>query len=223
MLTGDAKVGVACCICGSASWSVRDECVLSCLRSRSVRENRLWQSRQECRASFVSTRSQLPFTWMLPVCTYVRRAHAGQGSLVASMSFGIVYTRALSSDLVAVYAFSVWMIGEGMEKVGGTGQRWSGVGERRWTSGWRAGRGGVAGGVRGSVWVEWHLLLLAQDHTSNIYAPEYGNMHDGHLSIVLFSGQGPITTSFSAFFTDNTHAIHTAWLPLKYSVPCHMI
>jgi hypothetical protein len=149
MLTGDAKFGVACCVCGSASWSVRDECVLSCLRSRSVRENRLWQSRQECRASFVSTRSQLPFAWMLPVCTYVRRAHAGQGSLVASMSFGIVYTRALSSDLVAVYAFSVWMIGEGMEKGGGTGQRWSEMGERRWTSSWR--RGGAAGGVRESV------------------------------------------------------------------------
>ena len=79
------------------------------------------------------------------------------------------------------------------------------------------------GSLLQSVWVEWHLLLLQQDHTNNIYAPEYGNMHDGHLSIVLFSGQGPIPTSFSAFFTDNTHAIHTAWLPLKYSVPCHMI
>lgn len=79
------------------------------------------------------------------------------------------------------------------------------------------------GGLLQSVWVEWHLLLLAQDHTNNIYAPEYGNMHDGHLSIVLFSEQSPISISFSAFFTDNTYASRTAWPPLKYSVPCRMI
>lgn len=185
-----------------------------------MRENRLWQSRQECRASFVSTRSQLPFTWMLPVCTYVRRAHAGQGSLVVSMSFGIVCTSALSGDFVAAYAFSAGRPARNgvteVEKGGGTGQRWSG--RKKVEVG-----GGAAGGVRESVWVEWHTLssvsTMPQDHTSNIYAPEYGNMPDGqHLSIVLFSGQSPISASFSAFFTDNTQASRTAWPPLKYSV-----
>lgn len=129
MLPGDTEVAVASCASGSACWSVRAECVFSCLRSRSVREKRLWQSLQECLASFVSTWSQLPFTWTLPVCTYVRRAHAGQGSLVASTSFGIVYTRALSGDTVAVYAYG-WF-DEEMGKVEGRDS--GGVEEQRWT------------------------------------------------------------------------------------------
>lgn len=63
------------------------------------------------------------------MCTYVRRVHAGQGSLVASTSFGIVYTRAFAGDRVSAYAFSmcVWMVGEElqMEEGGGRGSWWS--------------------------------------------------------------------------------------------------
>jgi len=106
-LAGDAKVAAASCGCDKTSWSVRDECVFSCFRSKSVRENRLWQSLQECRASFVSTRNQPPFTCKDPVCTYVRRAHDEQDSLAVSTSFGIVYTRAFAGDKVSAYAFSV--------------------------------------------------------------------------------------------------------------------
>ena len=100
----------------------------------------------------MSTRSQLQFTWTVPVCTYVRRVHAGQGSLVASMSFGIVYTRAFAGDRVSAYAFRlcVWMVGEELldgKKV--EGGEVGGVQERRWRPGWR--QGGVAGGVRQSV------------------------------------------------------------------------
>jgi len=111
-LAGDAKVAAASCGCGKASWSVRGECVFSCFRSKSVRENRLWQSLQECRASFVSTRYQLPFTCTVPVCTYVRRARAGQGSLAVNTSFGIVYTRAFAGDKASAYAFNLcgWLV-----------------------------------------------------------------------------------------------------------------
>lgn len=101
-LAGDANVAAASCGCGKTSWIVRDECVFSCFRSKSVRENRLWQSLQECRASFVSTRNQLPSACKDPVCTYVRRARGGQGSLALNTSFGIVYTRAFAGDKASV-------------------------------------------------------------------------------------------------------------------------
>ena len=111
-LAGDAKVAAASCGCGKASWSVRDECVLSCFRSKSVRENRFWQSLQKCRASFVSTRNQLPFTCKDPVCTYVPRARAGQDSLAVNTSFDIVYTRAFAGDKASAYAFNLcgWLV-----------------------------------------------------------------------------------------------------------------
>ena len=151
MLPGEAEVAVASLVCGRVPWSGRVECVFSCLRSRSVRENRLRQSLQECLASFVSTWSQLPFTRMLPVCTYVRRAHAGQGSLVVSTSFGIVYTRAWSGDKVAVYAFSVWVVGDGNGKGGGEERDSGGVAEQRWRASGDVGQGRSCGrrsGVR---------------------------------------------------------------------------
>jgi hypothetical protein len=40
-LSGVVEAAVARCVCGGASEAVRDECVFSCLRSRSVHENRL--------------------------------------------------------------------------------------------------------------------------------------------------------------------------------------
>lgn len=120
-----------------------------------MRENRLWQSLQECRASFVSTQYQLPFTCTVPVCTYVRRARAEQGSLAVNTSFGIVYTRAFAGDKVSAYAISVcvWMVGEAMEKVeergsgGVEAQKVEAKLEARRSCGWRS-------GVCLRVWVE---------------------------------------------------------------------